>query len=103
MTMSDNANPPIRVLVVDDEPSIIDAYRQIFTGPSEDAPPPRRSLGAKLCGAGSPQASRPRLPSNALSFDAVFCKGAEAAVEAGGESLAADRPFAGAFLGMRQA
>ncbi len=99
--MSDTANLPIRVLVVDDEPSIIDAYRQIFTGPSEDAAVARRSLGAKLFGAGGPQASRPRLPSNALSFDAVFCKGAEAAVDAVHESLAADRPFAVAFLDMR--
>ena len=99
--MSDTVNLPIRVLVVDDEPSIIDAYRQIFTGPSEDAAVARRSLGAKLFGAGGPQASRPRLPSNALSFDAVFCKGAEAAVAAVHESLAAERPFAVAFLDMR--
>jgi hypothetical protein len=76
MIMSDTANPTIRVLVVDDEPSIIDAYRQIFTGPSEDAAVARRSLGTKLFGAGAPQTSRPRLPSNTLSFDAVFCKGA---------------------------
>jgi diguanylate cyclase (GGDEF)-like protein len=100
--MSDTANPPIRVLVVDDEPSIIDAYRQIFTGPSEDAAAARRNLGAKLfgAGAGAPGTVR-RLPSNALSFDAVFCKGAESAVEAVREALAADRPFAVAFLDMR--
>ncbi len=99
--MSDSANPPIRVLVVDDEPSIIDAYRQIFTGPSEDAALARRNLGAKLFGAGGAQASRPRLPSNTLSFDAVFCKGAEAAVTAVRDALAAERPFAVAFLDMR--
>jgi len=97
--MSDT-NPPIRVLVVDDEPSIIDAYRQIFTGPSEDAAAARRNLGAKLFG-GSQGPVRLRLPSNALSFDAVYCKGAEAAVSAVKEALAADRPFAVAFLDMR--
>jgi diguanylate cyclase (GGDEF)-like protein len=98
--MSESANPPIRVLVVDDEPSIIDAYRQIFAGPSEDAAAARRNLGAKLFG-GTGQATRPRLTSHSLSFDAVFCKGAEAAVNAVRESIEADRPFAVAFLDMR--
>ena len=103
--MSDTVNPPIRVLVVDDEPSIIDAYRQIFTGPSEDAAAARRNLGAKLFGASNAAGAAPapvrRLPSNAISFDAVYCKGAEAAVEAVREALAVDRPFAVAFLDMR--
>jgi len=102
--MSDTPNPPIRVLVVDDEPSIIDAYRQIFTGPAGEAAAARRNLGSKLFGAGAGAAGQPaarRLPSNTLSFDAVYCKGAEAAVEAVRESLAADRPFAVAFLDMR--
>lgn len=102
--MSETVNPPIRVLVVDDEPSIIDAYRQIFSGPSEDAAAARRNLGAKLFGPGTGaggQAAVRRLPSNTLSFDAVYCKGAEAAVEAVREALAADRPFAVAFLDMR--
>jgi diguanylate cyclase (GGDEF)-like protein len=103
MTMSDNAKPLIRVLVVDDEPSIIDAYRQIFSGPSEDAAVARRNLGAKLFGPSGGQGTRPRLPSNALSFDAVFCKGAEAAVAAVREAMAAEQPFAVAFLDMRMA
>ncbi len=74
-------HPPIRVLVVDDEPTVIDAYRQIFTGPDEDTAAARRNLGAKLFGGGQ-AAPRLRSASTSFSFDAVFCKGAEAAVAA---------------------
>ena len=99
--MSDNSAAPIRVLVVDDEPAVIDAYRQIFTGPGEGAnAAARRNLGAKLFGAAQP-AARVRLPSTSLNFDALYCEGAEAAVAAVREALNADRPFAVAFLDMR--
>jgi len=99
--VSDNSPLPIRVLVVDDEPAVIDAYRQIFTGPGEGATAAaRRNLGAKLFGVAQP-AARTRLPSALLTFDAVYCAGAEAAVAAVREALAADRPFAVAFLDMR--
>jgi len=94
------SHSPIRVLVVDDEPTVIDAYRQIFTGPDEDAAAARRNLGAKLFGGGQ-AAPRLRSASTTFSFDAVFCKGAEAAVAAVRESIQADRPFAVAFLDMR--
>ena len=98
--MTENGNPPIRVLVVDDEPAIVDAYRQIFSGPSEDAAAARRNLGAKLFGA-APSVTRLRLPSNALTFEAVYCQGAEAALAAVRDALAASKPFAVAFLDMR--
>ena len=98
--MTENGNPPIRVLVVDDEPAIVDAYRQIFSGPSEDAAAARRNLGAKLFGAAA-SVTRLRLPSNALTFEAVYCQGAEAAVSAVREALSAGKPFAVAFLDMR--
>jgi len=98
--MNENGNPPIRVLVVDDEPAIVDAYRQIFSGPSEDAAAARRNLGAKLFGAAA-SVTRLRLPSNALTFEAAYCQGAEAAVAAVREALSADKPFAVAFLDMR--
>jgi diguanylate cyclase len=100
--MTENGNPPIRVLVVDDEPAIVDAYRQIFSGPSEDAAAARRNLGAKLFGA-APTVTRLRLPSNALTFEAVYCQGAEAALAAVRDALAASKPFAVAFLDMRMA
>jgi diguanylate cyclase (GGDEF)-like protein len=98
--MTENNNSTIRVLVVDDEPAIVDAYRQIFTAPSDDAAVARRNLGAKLFGASQP-VTRLRVPSHALSFDAVYCKGAEAAVAAVRAALEADKPFAVAFLDMR--
>jgi predicted signal transduction protein with EAL and GGDEF domain len=98
--MSAPSQSPIRVLVVDDEPAVIDAYRQIFGGAGEDVAVARRDLGAKLFG--TAQASpRVRMPGVSLSFEAVFCQGAEAAVAAVAESLAAERPFAVAFLDMR--
>jgi diguanylate cyclase (GGDEF)-like protein len=100
--MTENGNPPIRVLVVDDEPAIVDAYRQIFSGPSEDAAAARRNLGAKLFGA-APSVTPLRLPSNALTFEAVYCQGAEAALAAVREGLGAGKPFAVAFLDMRMA
>ena len=98
--MTENGNPPIRVLVVDDEPAIVDAYRQIFSGPSEDAAAARRNLGAKLFG-GAASVTRLRLPSNALTFEAVYCQGAEAALAAVRDALSASKPFAVAFLDMR--
>jgi len=99
--MAECATAPIRILVLDDEPAVIDAYRQIFTGPGEDAnAAARRSLGAKLFGT-TPGATRTRLPGPVMSFDAVYCTGSEAAVHAVTEALAANRPFAVTFLDMR--
>ena len=99
--MAEPARTPIRVLVVDDEAAIRDAYRQIFDEPQpgsqSDA---RRSLGAKLFG--DEAARQPARASNAaLSFDAVYCEGAEAAVAAVQAALDANQPFAVAFLDMR--
>lgn len=99
--MAECATAPIRILVLDDEPAVIDAYRQIFTGPGEDAnAAARRSLGAKLFGT-TPGATRTRLPGPVMSFDAVYCTGSDAAVHAVTEALAANRPFAVTFLDMR--
>ncbi len=99
--MAEPTRPPIRVLVVDDEAPIRDAYRQIFSDPHNDTHnDARRTLGAKLFGAEA--STRPDRPmSVALSFDPVFCEGAEAAVAAVKEALHANQPFAVAFLDMR--
>ncbi len=101
--MSDHPSPSIRVLVVDDEPAVIDAYRQIFTGPGDGpSASARRNLGAKLFGAPRP-AAMARWNSSALSFDPVYCTGAEAAVAAVREALATEQPFAVTFLDVRMA
>ncbi len=99
--MADSTRAPIRVLVVDDEAAIRDAYLQIFSEPEPDAQNvARRQLGAKLFG-GDGTKQPERLPTAAPTFDAVFCDGAEAAVEAVKVALDANQPFAVVFLDMR--
>ena len=99
--MTVNTNSAIRVLVADDEPAVLDAYRQIFGSSvtlfGADA---RRNLGAKLFGREEPKSAN-RAP--IVRFDPEFCTGAEAAVAAVESALAADRPFAVVFLDMRMA
>ena len=100
--MSENTRAPIRVLVVDDEPAVIDAYREIFTAPPAEgaAAAARRRLGARLFGTAPPKAPVRPL-SSAVVFDPEFCQGAEAAVAAVQQALAVNRPFALVFLDMR--
>jgi diguanylate cyclase (GGDEF)-like protein len=99
--MSDSNRAPIRVLVVDDEEAIRDAYRQIFSDPEPEAQnDARRKLGAKLFGGDGAKVPA-RLPSAALTFDVEYCDNAEAAVAAVKESISAKQPFAVAFLDMR--
>jgi diguanylate cyclase (GGDEF)-like protein len=97
--VSDNARSAIRVLVADDEAAVLDAYRQILEGSGEGADADtRRRLGAKLFAKGD-AAPAPRRPT--ITFDPVYCQGAEAAVAAVKEALASGQPFAVAFLDMR--
>ena len=99
--MAEPTRTPIRVLVVDDEAAIRDAYRQIFDEPQpgsqNDA---RRSLGAKLFG-GVAGRQPDRTSKSALNFDAVYCEGAETAVAAVQAALDANQPFAVVFLDVR--
>jgi diguanylate cyclase len=100
--VSERSQVPIRVLVVDDEGDVRDAYRQIllqadvsrdlaafhdlrtrlFRKP--DAPPPAAAAASR-----------------GASFDPVFCDGAETAVAAVKEALLQEQPFAVVFLDMR--
>jgi diguanylate cyclase (GGDEF)-like protein len=100
--VSENKRAPIRVLVVDDEPAVLDAYREIFiAAPAEGAgAAARRRLGARLFGTAQPKAAVRPL-SSAVVFDPEFCQGAEAAVAAVQQALAVNRPFALVFLDMR--
>ncbi len=100
-TVSETTRAPIRVLVVDDEPEVHDAYRQSFCDPVEYAQSAaRRTLGAKLFG--GEEARRPdRQPTTTMTFDPEFCDGAEAAVAAVKAALDAKQPFAVVFLDMR--
>lgn len=100
--MADLKQTPIRVLIVDDEPEVRDAYRQILTDNevSEELAG-FRELRSRLfkrneAAAGGARARRPT-----TSFDPVFCDQAEAAVAAVKEALAANQPFAVVFLDVR--
>src|SRR5580698_5446178 len=92
VVMNDKIRPPIRVLVIDDEAPVLDAYQQIFAPPTED-PSARRNLGAKLLGREEPR-SGARLAAGALKFDVEFRTGAELGGAAVQEALLAGRPFA---------
>jgi diguanylate cyclase (GGDEF)-like protein len=92
----------IRVLIVDDEADIRDAYRQILleTDVSQDVAA-FRDLRSRLFNKPGAVPPRKKSASRGAAFDPVFCDGAEAAVAAVQEALAQDRPFGVAFLDMR--
>ena len=101
--MATNNRQPIRVLVVDDEQAVLDAYRQVL-GKAARSSADREAmdeLRAKLfvAGAGAPAAVGSLPQRN--QFEPVFCNGAEAAVAAVREACGAGRPFAVVFLDMR--
>ncbi|MGA7825677.1 MAG: EAL domain-containing protein [Steroidobacteraceae bacterium] len=90
----------IRVLVVDDEAEVRDAYRQILLESEVSREMAgfhalRSRLFNKQGGAG------PRPRSHSVGFEPVFCDQADAAVAAVKEALAQERPFAVIFLDMR--
>jgi diguanylate cyclase len=100
--MSDRSQTPIRVLVVDDEGDVRDAYRQILLEADVNRDLAvfhdlRTRLFRKTDTA--PPPAQPG--SRAATFDPVFCDGAETAVAAVKEALALELPFAVVFLDMR--
>ncbi len=99
--MSEKKRPPIRVLIADDEAEVRDAYRQILLEAdmsSETAV--FHNLRERLFSKPPEQLARNLSPSD-TTFTPVFCEGAEAAVATLRDALAADDPFAVAFLDMR--
>ena len=96
--MTETKRHPIRVLVVDDDPDILVAYRQVL---DESVPSNDRAaldaLRAKLFTGGS----KGPAAATASSFEAVVCNGAEAAVTAVKQACDDGRPLAVAFLDMR--
>ena len=120
--MPDRVRQPERLLIVDDEEAVRDAYGLILAdaattparvlldrmrsrlfptaspddGVAPGAPAPRDA--AVLPAASGPSGNRP-----AVLFDLTFCAGAEQAVAAVNQALAEARPFALAFIDMRMA
>jgi len=92
---------PIKVLVADDEAVVRDAYRQILleADVSKDLAA-FRNLRARLFNK-SPADTATLPVVRGPSFEPVFCDGAESAVAAVREALAAGEPFAVVFLDMR--
>jgi diguanylate cyclase (GGDEF)-like protein len=102
LPVSDKKRPPIRVLVADDEAAMRDAYRQILSEADMSSETAvfhnlRERLFSKAV---QDQLAKGISPSD-TTFTPTFCGGAEAAVAAVREALAADDPFAVAFLDMR--
>jgi diguanylate cyclase (GGDEF)-like protein len=95
----------VRVLVVDDEPAVIEAYRRVLDqAPCTQSRAEIDELRARLFlsgtggGSATPAAVRPR---EHRRFDAEYCSDAQAAVEAVREACAGGRPYAVVFLDMR--
>ncbi len=90
----------IRVLVVDDEAGVRDAYRQILLESEVSREMEGfHALRSRLFNKQSGAQSRPR--AHSVGFEPVFCDQADAAVAAVKEALAQNRPFAVVFLDMR--
>ena len=99
--MPESKRAAIRVLIADDEAEVRDAYRQILLDPGTTGETAEfRNLRDRLFN--KPAADAPKKSSRRNTvFAPVFCQGAEAAVAAVRDALAADEPFAVAFLDMR--
>jgi diguanylate cyclase (GGDEF)-like protein len=100
--VSDKKRLPIRVLIADDEAEVRDAYRQILCEADMNGETTVfHNLRDRLFSKNGPDQLAKNLPPSGTAFAPVFCEGAEAAVAAVREALAADDPFAVAFLDMR--
>jgi PleD family two-component response regulator len=103
--LNDTELHPIRVLVVDDDPAILDAYREHLC-PATNAESEARTdsledLRARLFPrAGAPRAAPPAPPTR-TRFRVEAASSAEAAVEAVRQAIASGAPFAVVFLDMR--
>ena len=99
--MTETQRQPIRVLVVDDEREIRDAYRQILQTGSGTSDYALNDLRARLFKKAEPTAAPQATRARGASFDPVFCDQAEAAVQTFEKALMEERPFAVVFLDMR--
>ena len=100
--MTDENRAPIRVLVVDDEAVIRDAYRQILCEPERDPQGGAlRELRTRLFKKPAIPGANGAAPAQARVFDPVFCDQAESAIAEVRQALAQNRPFAVVFLDMR--
>jgi diguanylate cyclase (GGDEF)-like protein len=100
--MSESKRQTIRVLVVDDEADVRDAYGQVLLDADVSGETAMfRNLRDRLFTKDDSSAPGRRPPHHHAQFKPSFCDGAEAAVTAVRDAIAADDPFAVAFLDMR--
>jgi len=99
--MTEDNRTSIRVLVVDDEADVREAYRQILSDSQEgQADSEFQALRARLFGK-TPALQQRRARARTVTFDVVFCEQAETAVAAVELALTRDEPFAVVFMDMR--
>src|SRR2546429_1743381 len=100
--MPEQSRTTIRVLVVDDEPGIRDAYRQVLAERDVSQEVEGfRELRSRLFSRKVPERSRSQARPLSTTVEPVFCDQAQAAVAAVKEALAHNQPFAVVFLDMR--
>jgi diguanylate cyclase (GGDEF)-like protein len=100
--MADNERKSIRVLVVDDERQVLDAYRKVLDAPGPGADRTAMDeLRVKLFLAGVGSTNIPKAAPPLQRFDSVFCSSGEAAIEGVRAARAEGRPFEVVFLDMR--
>jgi len=100
--MAERTPKPIRVLVVDDEPEIREAYRQVLCDSEVNLEMTGfHELRSRLFRKNPAEALRRAAARTATSFEPVFCEQATQAVAAVKESLARNEPFAVVFLDVR--
>src|ERR1700733_507439 len=99
--MTEDNRTSIRVLIVDDEAEVREAYRQILSDAQESKTDSEfQALRARLFSK-TPAFQERRSPTRTVTFDVVFCEQAEAAVVAVEQALAQNEPFAVVFMDMR--
>jgi diguanylate cyclase (GGDEF)-like protein len=99
--MADPTRLPIRVLFVDDEADIRDAYLQSLRQPDATTnSADLRDLQARLFSKAKGNPSRATTPARSTTFDPVFCNQADAAVLVVEQALAQNQPFSVVFMDM---
>ena len=92
----------MRILVVDDEAAVLDAYRQVLGNPVTSAARAEiDDLRKRLFLSGGAAALAATRSRGAAPFEAEYCDGAEAAVAAVRTACSIGRPYAVVFLDMR--
>ena len=100
--MAERTPTPIRVLVVDDEPEIREAYRQVLSESEVSLEMTGfHELRSRLFRKDPAEALRRAAQRAATSFEPVFCEQATQAVAAVKDGLARNEPFALVFLDVR--